>query len=221
MISDILQYAFLISFLIFLEGILSIDNAVVMAIMVKHLPKDQQRKALTYGLVGALVFRFIALATAAFLIKWRWLKFIGGGYLILIALKHLLGNKDSSHEETATVKKASFWKTVVMIELMDIVFAIDSILAAVALSPNFWIVFTGGMIGVICIRFAASYFVKLLSVFPAFEKTAYILVLIIGVKLGIEGFHIPGIDFSSASSPAFWIFWISMALSVLYGIRRR
>ena len=63
----LLEYAWVLLVLIFLEGLLAADNAVVMAVMVKHLPKEQQKKALFYGLFGAFVFRFAALFLITFL----------------------------------------------------------------------------------------------------------------------------------------------------------
>ncbi len=202
----------LIGLLAFLEGILSVDNALVLAMMVKPLPPQLRRKALTYGLLGAGIFRLAALGLAKFLMKANWVKFVGGGYLIYIALQHLLQSYQDAHD--APKKASSFWKTVVMIELMDIAFAVDSILAAIALTDKFWIVFTGGMMGVILMRFAASSFVNLIQKYPAFEKTAYVLVLIIGIKVILEGFRFPGLDFHSAASPAFWIFWGVMAITI-------
>jgi YkoY family integral membrane protein len=112
-----------------------------------------------------------------------------------------------------------FWKTVALIEVMDIAFAVDSILAAVALTPKFWLVFAGGMLGVLLIRFAAGGFLKLLEKFPGFESTAYLLVLVIGLKLGVDWLEIPGINFHSSSSPGFWVFWGSMVACIGWGFR--
>jgi len=214
------QDIFLIGFLAFLEGILSIDNALVLALTAKVLPHHQQRKALTYGLAGAVVFRLAALLIVRQLMAWTWVKYVGGAYLLFIALQHLLRKK---HHETAreSSKKPvrSFWKTVMVIELMDIAFAIDSILAAIALTNKFWIIFFGGFIGVILIRFSASVFIKLLHRFPAFEPTAYLLILWIGIKLILEAIHIPGLEFESPGSMAFWGFWGLMGLTILSGFR--
>jgi YkoY family integral membrane protein len=209
----------LIGFLVFLEGILSIDNAVVLAMLAKPLPASQRKKALTYGLAGAVIFRLIALASATFLMKWTWVKFLGGAYLVFVAGKHFLSKQADGNEVHA--KKAGFWHVVLTIELTDIAFAVDSILAAVALSNKFWIVFTGGFIGVVMMRFAATLFLKLLERFPAFETSAYQLVLLIGAKLLVDGFHLPGVDFHSSESPAFWVFWGLMLAAVLYGFTPR
>src|SRR3954471_19883884 len=86
----------IIGLLIVLEGVLSIDNALVLGLLAKRLPKHQQKKALTYGLVGAFVFRSIAIATAPFLLKWRVFKLLGGAYLIWVAVKYFFFE---SHDE--------------------------------------------------------------------------------------------------------------------------
>ncbi len=213
------QDIFLVGFLAFLEGILSIDNALVLALTAKGLPHQLQRRALTYGLVGAVVFRIAALFIVKQLMAWTWVKYVGGGYLIFIALQHLLKKKHHEDEKSGAPKSRSFWKTVLIIELMDIAFAVDSILAAVALTQKFWIVFFGGFIGVIMIRFSASLFIKLLARFPAFEPTAYLLILWIGIKLVLEGLHIPGLEFESPSQLGFWCFWGLMGLTLLSGFR--
>src|SRR5688500_19363740 len=89
----------IIALLIVLEGVLSIDNALVLGILAKRLPKHQQAKALTYGLVGAFVFRIIAIATAAILLKWTVFKLLGGGYLIYIAVKHFFFDAHDPEKE--------------------------------------------------------------------------------------------------------------------------
>jgi YkoY family integral membrane protein len=210
----------LLGFLVFLEGVLSIDNALVLAMMANHLPKEQQKKALTYGLAGSVVFRLAALAFARKLMQWHWVKLAGGGYLVWVALSHLW-NRYKSREEKKEARRNphGFWKTVVLIEIMDIAFAVDSILAAVALTPKFWLVFAGGMLGVLLIRFAASGFLRLLEKFPGFESTAYLLVLVIGVKLLVDWLALPGVHFHDVSSPAFWAFWGAMVACIAFGFR--
>src|SRR5829696_10341241 len=90
---------FLIGLLIILEGVLSIDNALVLGLLAKRLPKHQQKRALTYGLVGAFVFRLIAIATATFLLKWTIFKLLGGGYLIYVAVKHFFFEHHDAEKE--------------------------------------------------------------------------------------------------------------------------
>lgn len=212
-----LQDLGLIAFLVFLEGILSIDNALVLAMMARPLPLKQQRKALTYGLIGAVVFRLVALTVVTQLIAWTWVKFVGGGYLVVMAVRHFIQGESAPDVQA---KKRSFWMTVVMIELMDIAFAVDSILAAVALTPKFWIIFTGGFLGVVLMRVAANSFIGILNRFPGFETTAYLLVGTIGIKVILEGLHLPGVDFHSSANPAPWVFWALMAGFIALGFRK-
>ncbi len=212
-----------IGLLAFLEGILSIDNALVLALLAKPLPKEQQKKALTYGLIGAVGFRLIALGLTSYLMRWTWVKWVGGIYLLYVGLKHFWDQRAAKKAETEGTEKkpkkyASFWKTVLVIELTDIAFAVDSILAAVALSKKFWVVFTGGLMGVILMRFAANVFIVLIDRFPRMEVTAYLLVTLIGSKLIVDAAHLPGVDFHSASSPAAWIFWSLMLGFISVGL---
>ncbi len=205
----------IIAFLCFLEGILSIDNAVVLAVMVKHLPPAQQRRALTYGLVGAVFFRLVCLSFATHLMEMQWVKVVGGIYLLYIAGSHFWSAK--KEEETSVKRRENgFWKTVVLVELMDIAFAVDSILAAVAVSQKLPVVFLGGMAGVVVIRFAASGFVRVLEKFPRFESAAFLMIIIIGSKICIEGLQVP-IDFEHPTSAGFWAFWGLLGVCFLTG----
>ena len=115
----------------------------------------------------------------------------------------------------------SFWMTVILVELTDIAFAMDSILAAVAMTNQYWIIVTGALIGTVMMRFAAIACIRLLEKFPKLEDTAYILITIIGLKVIIEGFRINGVDFQSSHSPWFWAQWLSMAASIGYGFKKK
>lgn len=215
------QHLLSIGFIAVLEVILSIDNAIVLALVARHLPPEQQKKALTYGLIGAIVFRLVALFFITSLIRFRWVKFAGGAYLLFVALKALLKKGADQSKETAPKENRSFIQTVLVIELMDIAFAVDSILAAAAIAKQVSIVFIGGMIGVIMMRFAASVFLTVLKKFPRFETAAYVLVLLIGAKLLIEGFHPDWAHFESPSHWSFQVFWGLMILSFLSGFIRK
>lgn len=229
--------------LIVLEGTLSVDNALVLGLLARRLPEDQRPKALTYGLVGAFVFRFMALALATFLLKWTFFKLLGGGYLLYVAVKHFFFEEKSDHHHpdasavnTGVAKAAlgKFWPTVAVIELTDLAFAVDSIVAAIgvvgpppkdhpaeALHPKLWVVLTGGFIGVVLMRYAAVLFIKLLDRFPRFEMAAYLLVLLIALKLIIDyAAHALGwdaVNFHDPHSIAFWAFWVLMIVCFCVG----
>lgn len=223
-----------IALLVFFEGLLSIDNALVLALLARRLPESQRAKALTYGLVGALVFRTIMVALATFLLQWRVVKLLGGGYLVWISAQHFFLKKpEPPPDQVDNHPAAGFWTTVAVIEATDIAFAVDSILAAIALvgsappghagpHPKLWVVIAGGMIGVMLMRVAAAMFIKLLERFPRFETSAYLLVLIIGSKLLVDwgfnsGEHPDRANFHDPSSPLFWAFWSAMVLGIAIG----
>jgi YkoY family integral membrane protein len=182
--------------LVLLEGILSADNAIVLAVIAHSLPKGQQKKALRYGIFGAFGFRALAVLLAIHLIESPWLKLLGGLYLLYLPTKYFLGKKEKRTEEKAEVREARrlfglsvFWSTVVAIELTDIVFSVDSILAAVGLSQKIWVVITGGVLGIIAMRFVAGAFLRLIELRPGLTEGAYIIVGWIGVKLIAEFLH--------------------------------
>src|SRR4051812_19505202 len=96
-----------IALLVALEGLLSADNALVMAIMVLGLPRAQHKQALRYGLVGGFVFRVLATMAAAYLIRVAWVKLIGGLYLLYLTYSHFWGHE--SAEERRRAPKAKGW----------------------------------------------------------------------------------------------------------------
>jgi predicted tellurium resistance membrane protein TerC len=314
-----LRDAFTVLVLIVLEGTLSIDNALVLGLLAKRLPPHQRKKALTYGLVGAFVFRFAAIGFATWLLHYPVVKLLGGAYLIYVAVKHFFFTEKHHDDERASVKLgpdgqpiledettatgeltpeqreqeiakrtpipesadpskpegapsasgdpakplpalaepavtmggvarkyAAFWPTVFVIEMTDIAFAVDSIMAAVGfippnppegVNPKLWVVLLGGFIGVVLMRFAATIFIKLLDRFPRFELAAYLLVTVIGLKLSIdyivngvmfpqpadwaaahpnEAYHGP-LNFHSPYNAAFWVFWVTMTICFVIG----
>jgi len=191
-----------------LEGILSVDNSLVLAILVRTLPKEQQKKALMYGVFGAFFFRVVALVFAAHLMRFVAFKIIGGGYLVYLAMKHMFFfYKEDAHQSRPKVA-ASFWKTVVVVELTDIAFSIDSITTAVAMSDKLIVVWAAGIMGIIFLRFAAGMFIRLLEKLPKLEDLAYQLIFFVGTKLLLEGFHI---EISHA------VFWMMMGVIAILG----
>jgi predicted tellurium resistance membrane protein TerC len=94
-------------------------------------------------------------------------------------------------------KGASFWKTVLMVELMDIAFSIDSVVAAFGVSDKVWVLFVGGILGVLMMRGVAQVFLRLIDKFPELEQTAFILIAIIAGKMlaGAFGFHMSQVVF--------------------------
>lgn len=191
--------------LIIIESLLSVDNAAVLATMVIDLPKDQRRKALKYGIVGAYVFRGICLLFAAYLIQIWWFKPVGGIYLLFLAGKYFFKSKKKEEdpetiaEELESKKKSwfyrktlgllgPFWATVVLVELMDLAFSIDNVIAANAYTSNIILIWVGVFIGILAMRFVAQGFVRLMEKYPFLELCAYIVIALLGAKLTLSLF---------------------------------
>lgn len=227
-----------IGFLILLEGLLSADNALVLAIMVKHLPDKLQKKALLYGLGGAFVFRFLAIIFATFILNLWWLQLIGAAYLMCLPIKHFLNKSSSSDHSANPIKQRGFWQTVIAVELTDIAFAVDSVLAAVgtvSAKDKVWVVYLGAILGIILLRFAAGVFIGVLRRFPDLEHLAFLLVGWVAVKLFLFSGHSyekwwetnqswPHIPFAIPEMPTA-VFWGVMLLLIvggtLYALRHR
>jgi YkoY family integral membrane protein len=181
--------------LVLSEGLLSLDNALVLAILVSHLPKDRwyklgpfklsiQQWALTAGIFGAYFFRALAIVLGTYLIQFWTLQLLGGGYLLWLGYEHFFAGRAARFEISPYGK--GFWATVLKVELMDIAFSIDSILAALGLSKKVWVILMGGMIGILCMRLVAGVFIRLIDRFPLSKHTGYALVALIGYRLVSE-----------------------------------
>lgn len=256
---DIVALLSAILTLVVLEGLLSADNALVLAVMVRHLPRDAQKLALRYGIIGAFVFRLIAVILAASLLSYWYLKVFGGAYLLFLSISHLLAPKDSEGESKPRFGQG-FWATVAAVELADIAFSIDSILAAVGMAEKLpanlkamtlinlpalgieiglklSVVYIGGILGIITMRYVAGYFIILIDRFHGLATGAYLLVGWIGLDLIGGGLHNaihPVVDPTPADwqsrLPAWlhdaplemptWLFWggmgLILVLSMLY-----
>lgn len=208
--------------LVLLEALLSADNALVLAILVKHLPGDQRKKALLYGLVGALIFRGIAVAFAGLILKLWVLQAVGALYLLYLPLKHFLTHRHDSDSPGGGKVGAGFWATVAWVELTDLAFAVDSILAGIAMvgtkSEKIWLVWAGGFLGVVILRFAANALIGVLERYPAMNHVAYLLVAWAGIKMAT----VAGETFRHNSPEVAWarhlgemspaVFWAGMAI---------
>jgi len=187
--------------LILIESLLSLDNATVLAIMVRPLREDQRDKALKYGIIGAYIFRGLALLFASFIIKIWWLKPLGGLYLLYMVYTWWKDkNQEKYEDEVHEVERSAmhgilerylgvFWTTVVMVELIDIAFSVDNVFAAVAFTPNILLVCLGVFIGILSMRFVATYFNKLMNHYPFLETSAFIVIFILGCKLSFSIFE--------------------------------
>jgi YkoY family integral membrane protein len=183
--------------LVMIECLLSVDNAIVLAAQTRVLPTlKEQEKSLFYGLWGAYLFRFLIIGIGVYLIHIWEIKVIGALYLMYLVYRffhHKLFGKKPSKEPKERKHRILplFWSVVIQIEVMDIVFSVDSVLASLAISSNPVIVLIGGLIGILCMRGIAEIIMNLMRKIPELEPMAYVLIAVIAVKLFLT---IPMID---------------------------
>lgn len=208
-----------------LEGLLSFDNALALAALVsgRLSHPDDRKHALLWGIWGAYVIRVVIVFIGVWLMEHEWIKLLAGLYLIWMAINELFLKKEEEEapediEQTVEElintpspkgpKRATLKKiigVIVAVEVMDLMFSIDSIAVALAVSNEKWVLITGAVIGILMMRIAASYFVKLIGKFPILVPTAFVLVGLAGIKVVVEvrdlvfgehhlpmiGYHVP------------------------------
>lgn len=182
--------------LVLIECLLSVDNAVVLAAQTQSLPtRKQQEESLFYGIWGAYIFRFIIIGLGTYLINFWEIKIIGSFYLVFLVFQYFTKTRVKHTRKLVKDRKKRilplFWSVVLQIEMMDIIFSVDSVLASLAISSNPVIVLIGGLIGILAMRGVAEVIMKLMRRIPELEPMAYILIGLIAVKLFIS---IPAID---------------------------
>ncbi|GEL14943.1 TerC family protein [Pediococcus cellicola] len=188
--------------LVMIECLLSVDNAVVLATQTQVLTNLKDReKSLFYGLWGAYIFRFLVIGIGTYLIHIWEIKIIGALYLLYMVYRYFAPKRRSNKKTTKQPQVKSkrhlslFWSVVLQIEMMDIIFSVDSVLASLAISSNPVIVLIGGMIGILCMRGIAEVIMNVMRKIPELETMAYILIAIIGIKLFVSipliGWEIP------------------------------
>jgi YkoY family integral membrane protein len=215
-----------VALLVVLEGLLSADNALVLAILVLGLPRYQQLKALRYGIAGAFGFRILATLLAVQLIRVAWVKLIGAGYLLYLSWKHFFGRGDAQERRairpaTPWLGMTAFWATVVKVELTDIVFAVDSILVAVAMSNKRWVIITGGILGIIAMRLVIGQLLVIVRRYPALVDGAFVIIAWVGVKLLLEFLHSIGyVHFEISRWLSFGLIVVIFAIAYLYARRQ-
>lgn len=214
-----------IGLLILLEGLLSADNALVLAILVLSLPRAQQRRALRYGMLGAFGFRAIAVLLAAYLMRVAWVKLAGGAYLAYLAWEHFAKRDGDGRREVTPARPAwglsAFWATVVRVELVDLAFSVDSILVAVALSPKLWVVVTGGILGIITMRLVAGQMIELIRRYPPLVDGAFVIIGWIAFKLFAEYAHQMGwVHWEIPKTISLGLIIVIFVISYLYARRK-
>jgi predicted tellurium resistance membrane protein TerC len=195
--------------LIALEVVLGIDNIVFISILAGKLPPEQQKKAQQWGLVLAMIMRLGLLSIISVIIKLEKDLFkiagngisgkdivliLGGLFLLYKSAKELYHKAEHPNESGVTAKaKISFKSVLGQILLMDLVFSIDSVITAVGMADELWVMYVAVIVSVAVMLFAAAPISRFVNRHPAFKILALSFLLLIGTTLIAEGFdlHIP------------------------------
>ncbi len=203
-----------------LEIVLGIDNIVFISILSGKLPQDQQSKGRTVGLALAMITRVLLLLSLNWIMtltaplfnmgEWisvtdqelleklaisgRDLILIIGGLFLMYKSTHEIHEKLEGEEEETTVKKTySFAGVIFQILLLDIVFSLDSVITAVGMASEIWVMIAAVIIAVIVMMFSSNAISSFVNDHPTVKMLALSFLLLIGVSLLAEGFeqHIP------------------------------
>jgi predicted tellurium resistance membrane protein TerC len=195
--------------LVALEVVLGIDNIIFISILADKLPEDQRPKLRLYGIGMATLLRLGLLTVITWIMKLDQTLFtivnnaisgkdliliLGGLFLIYKATKEIHHKTEALAEENiATKATATFGKLLVQVLILDVVFSIDSIITAVGMVKEIWVMYVAVIITVVIMLFASKPISGFITKHPSFKVLALCFLLIIGISLLAEGldFKIP------------------------------
>jgi YkoY family integral membrane protein len=177
----------LLPVLIALEAILSADNAIALAAIAQGLEGQKlQSRALNIGLVAAFALRVLLILTATWVLKFWQFELLGAAYLLWLVFQYFTssnGDEGSGGTHHHGPRFASLWQAIPMIAITDLAFSLDSVTTAIAVSRETWLVLTGGLIGVITLRFMAGLFIRWLDEYVHLEDAGFLTVALVGFRL--------------------------------------
>jgi YkoY family integral membrane protein len=200
--------------LIFLEAVLSADNAIALAAIAQGLEdKKLEQKALNFGLVVAYVLRISLILTATWVQKYWQFELLGAAYLLWLVFQHFTSEEDSENHHHGP-RFQSLWQVIPVIALTDLAFSLDSVTTAIAVSQEKWLVLTGATIGIITLRFMAGLFIRWLDEFENLEDAGYITVAFVGLRLLLKVVN-------DALVPPEWLMISAIAIILTWGFSKR
>lgn len=181
-----LQTMALLVSLLLLEAVLSADNAVALASLVRHVePAEERQKILNWGLVLALLLRAMAVIGAGFLVQQPLARLLGGAYLVWLAATHF--QEELSEEEAPRSVLQSLQHNGLLMVLLvagtDLAFSLDSVSAAVGITDRLGLVVVAGAAGVVFLRCLAGWMLVWMERFPNLQNAGYLTVLAVGLRL--------------------------------------
>ena len=169
--------------LIFLEAVLSADNAIALAAIAQGLEdKELERKALNFGLVVAYILRITLIFTATWVQKYWQFELLGAAYLLWLVFQHF-SSQQSEDEHHHGPRFNSLLQAIPVIAFTDLAFSLDSVTTAIAVSQEKWLVLTGATVGIITLRFMAGLFIRWLDEYENLEDAGYVTVALVGLRL--------------------------------------
>lgn len=208
----------LLPVLIALEAILSADNAIALAAIAQGLEGHKlQNRALNLGLVAAFVLRVVLILTATWVLKFWQFELAGAAYLLWLVFQYFTSDDSDSDGEGHHhhgPRFSSLWQAIPMIAITDLAFSLDSVTTAIAVSQETWLILTGGLVGVISLRFMAGLFIRWLDEFTHLEDAGFLTVALVGLRL-LARVLIP--DFV----PPEWVMVSTIALLFAWGFSQR
>jgi len=191
--------------LIALEVILGIDNIIFISILADKLPEKQRNKLRFWGIGLAMVMRLVLLAFIAWILKLDQTLFtlfdisfsgkgliliLGGLFLIYKSTKEIYHKTEIANDDIPNVpKNSSFKKLLSEVIILDLVFSIDSIITAVGMVQQLWVMYTAVIVTVVIMLFASKPISDFIRKHPSFKILALCFLMMIGVSLLAEGFH--------------------------------
>lgn len=191
--------------LIALEVILGIDNIIFISILADKLPESQRNKLRYWGIGLAMVMRLALLGFISWILKLDKTLFslfeidftgkgiiliLGGLFLIYKSTKEIYHKTEIANSHEAELpKKGNFRKLLGEVILLDLVFSVDSIITAVGMVDELWVMYSAVIVTVIIMLFAAKPISEFISKHPSFKVLALCFLMMIGVSLIAEGFH--------------------------------
>jgi YkoY family integral membrane protein len=200
--------------LVFLEAVLSADNAIALAAIAQGLEDQKlERQALNIGLVFAYVLRITLLLTATWVQKFWQFELLGAAYLLWLVYQHFTSQEEEDHHHHGP-KYSSLWQVIPVIAFTDLAFSLDSVTTAIAVSQETWLVLTGTTIGIVTLRFMAGLFIRWLDEYENLADAGYITVAFVGLRLLIKVIN-------EALVPPQWIMVSAIAIVLTWGFSKR
>ncbi len=176
-----------IAMLVVMEGLLSVDNILAIASLASELPENERKTALRLGMVGAYVYRAVALLFASFIVQSHAMLILGAAYLIHLMAEHFSGLKMEDDTESKPASPRTFWGTVIAIQFLDLSLSLDNVIVAVGVAPGqLWIVYTGVFLGLLTLWLMASMSLRLVQAYPILQHAAFLLIGFVGFALLVE-----------------------------------